>query len=101
MDFQEIMSVLKEKIDNVQDFAYEDYDVKELGLGEIKEVSQQGGMDEGSHWESVKYFKDHDVYISVVGHYQSYNGTEFYGEWGCCNEVIPKEKTITVYENKL
>lgn len=67
-------------------------------IPEWKEVHQQGGEGEGDHWESVKYFPDHDVYIKVTGYYQSYNGTEFYGGYkDCCSEVRPEEKTITVY----
>jgi hypothetical protein len=97
MNFNEIMSVLKDKIHSVNEFAYEDYNSEELGLGEIKEVSQVGGSDQGSHWQSVKYFSDHDIYICVTGWYSSYNGADFYDEWDCCSEVRPQEKTITVY----
>ncbi len=67
-----------------------------LGLGEVVEVEQYGGSDKGSTWYSVKYFKDHDVYIRTNGYYQSYNGTEF--DQGYGYEVTPQEKTITVYE---
>jgi hypothetical protein len=96
--YQEILEVLKEKIKSVEDFAYEDYNVQNLDLGQIKEVHSEGGEDEGSHWESVKHFEDHDIYVSVIGYYQSYNGTEFYGGWECCHEVRPFEKIITVYK---
>jgi hypothetical protein len=67
-----------------------------LGLGEMKEVSHYGGEGEGETWYSVKYFKDHDVYIRIDGYYQSYDGTTFDEGYGV--EVRPKEKTITVYE---
>lgn len=97
MNYQEILEVLKSKELTVENFAYEDYDSKELGLGEIEEIHQQGGEGEGSHWESVKYFKDHNIYIKVTGFYSSYNGTDFDG-WSDCSEVKPIEKTITVYE---
>ena len=66
------------------------------GIGEWEEVHSTGGMDEGSHWTSVKYFKDHDVYICTTGYYQSHHGTDFYNGYG--EEVFPKQKTITVYE---
>ena len=62
------------------------------------EVAQKGGEGEGDEWYSVKYFPQHDVYIRVDGWYQSHNGTEFYEGWGCCSEVRPQEKVITVYE---
>lgn len=98
MNYQEILEVLKTKIDSVEDFAYEDYDANNLELGEIEEIHQEGGEGQGDHWESVKHFKDHNIYIKVTGFYSSYNGTDFYNEWDCCSEVVPKEKTITVYE---
>jgi len=68
-----------------------------LGLGEIEEVEQHGGEGEGDSWYSVKYFKDHDVYIRISGYYQSYDGTTF--DQGYGEEVFPKQKMITVYES--
>jgi hypothetical protein len=98
--YNEILEILKENIDSVHQFAYEDYDETSLNLGNIKEVYHEGGEDQGSHWESVKYFEDHDVYISVVGYYTSYDGTDFYNGWdGCCSEVRPIEKIVTFYES--
>ena len=97
MNYQEILEKLRENIDSVSDFAFGDYDSKKLGLGEIKEVEQFGGEGQGDTWYSVKYFKDHDVYLKVSGYYQSYDGTDFSG-WGCVKEVTPTQKTITVYE---
>jgi hypothetical protein len=94
--FNEILEILEEKIESVDAFAYEDYDAEELGLGEVEEVHQEGGEDQGSHWESVKYFKEHDIYIKVTGWYSSYHGTDFNG-WSDCEEVRPQEKVITVY----
>lgn len=64
-------------------------------LGEWREVDSGGGMDRGSDWYSIKYFKDHGVYIRTDGYYQSHHGTDFEGGYGY--EVFPKEKTITVY----
>jgi hypothetical protein len=63
-----------------------------------EEVDQEGGEDQGSHWHSVKYFKDHDVYIKVTGWYSSYNGTDFEDWDSACNEVCPQQKIITVWE---
>jgi len=96
--FLEILEILKDNLE-LEEFANEDYDSVALGLGQIKEVAQEGGEDRGSHWESVKYFVDHDVYIRVVGRYSSYAGTNFYREWQACSEVRPFEKIITVYKN--
>lgn len=98
MNYQEILDVLKEKIKEVDQFAHEDYNNEELGLGEIEEIAQQGGEGEGDVWYSVKYFKDHNIYIRVDGYYQSYNGTEFYDGWNCCSQVTPQERTVVFYE---
>ena len=97
LNCNEILEVLKEKLENVSTFAYEDYDEEELGLGKIEEIYQHGGEGEGSNWWSVKFFKDHNVYIKVSGYYTSYNGTDFDEGWECCTEVKPQTKTITVY----
>lgn len=70
--------------------------LNELGLGEVEEVAQYGGEGQGDTWWSVKYFKDHDVYIKIDGSYSSYDGTDFYYGYG--REVRPQKKTITVYE---
>jgi len=95
---KEIIEKLIEKGITVSDFAFENYYSKDLDLGPIEEVHQRGGEGMGDHWESVKYFKDHDVYLKVVGFYQSHYGTDFYDDWNCVREVKPKEKTITIYE---
>lgn len=97
LSYNEIKAILIEKIESESSFAWEDYDKESLGLGEIEEVHQEGGEGEGDHWESVKYFKDHDVYIKATGHYQSHNGTDFYGWESTLSEVRPVIKTITVY----
>ena len=99
-NYEEILAILEEKIDSVSSFAYQDYYEKDLELGPIKEVHHEGGEDEGTHWESVQYFEDHDVYISVTGYYTSYDGTDFDGGWSCCQEVRPIEKIVTFYEPK-
>ena len=91
---KEILDIIEANM-SVSEFAYEDYDSEELGLGEIKEVDQYGGEGKGDTWYSVKYFADHDVYIKTDGFYSSYNGTEFYDGYG--EEVKPIEKTIIEY----
>lgn len=72
------------------------YILKQLGLGEVEEVIQVGGESQGTTWYSVKYFKDHDVYIRIDGYYTSYNGADFYEGYG--REVVPTEKTVVVFE---
>lgn len=96
MTVKEIIEKLEENDISVSAFAYCDFDSKELGLGEFKEVEQKGGEDEGSEWYSIKYFKDHDVYIMTQGYYQSHYGTDF--DYGYGEEVKPKEKIVIVYE---
>lgn len=97
MNYQEILNVLKEKVGNVKEFAYEDYDKSELGLGDIQEVSQYGGEGQGNTWYSVKHFVDHDIYVRVDGYHSSYDGVDFYDGWECCSEVRPVEKVIIEY----
>jgi len=98
LSFEQIMEILEEELERVNDFAYGDFDSEELGLGKSEEVIQQGGADQGSEWYVVHYFKDHDVYIRCDGYYSSYNGTDFDDGWDCCSQVVPTQKTITVYE---
>lgn len=95
--FSEILEKIKSVCGSVYEFAHEDYDPNDFGLGPCTEVKQYGGEGKGDKWYSIKYFKDHDVYIRVDGYYQSYNGAEFEG-WKSCKEVKPEEKLITVYE---
>lgn len=96
--YEQIISVLKEKLDDVSSFAYQDYDSQELGLGEVKQIEQHGGEEQGSDWYSVQHFIDHDIYIKVSGYYSSYEGTDFSDGWDSCEQVTPQQRTITVYE---
>lgn len=59
-------------------------------------LDNHGGEGEGEDfWSVYSFTKDGlTVYIKFDGYYQSYNGSEF-DSWFF---VIPKEKTITVYE---
>lgn len=94
MNFEEIIKNLKATKQDISDFAYGDFPVE---LGVSKKVFSKGGEDEGSSWERVYQFIDHNVFISFSGFYSSYNGVDFDG-WENVNEVTPQEKTITVYE---
>ena len=101
LTFEQIKELIIKHYDgeSISEFAFEDgYDGEIEGLGTFKEVHHEGGEDQGSHWESVKHFPDIDVYISVVGWYQSHLGTDFYDGWDSLSQVRPKEKTIIVYE---
>jgi hypothetical protein len=97
LSYQEIIEILKEKIESVDQFAYSDYNREELGLGPITEVASGGGMDKGSDWFRVLYFTDHDVYIQVAGFYSSHHGTDFDEGWDSLSNVKPQEKTIIEY----
>ena len=91
---QEILDIIHQKGFSERDFAYGYFEyIQEIGKWE--EVDQYGGEGQGDTWYSVKYFKDHDVYIRTDGWYSSYEGTEF--EEGYGREVFPQQKTITVY----
>lgn len=109
LSVEDIIKILTEDDVSVSDFAYGDFgDYKDKieynghtyqnypRIGAWKEVDHEGGEGQGDHWHSVKYFPQHDVYIMTVGWYTSHYGTDFESGYG--DEVIPKEKTITVYE---
>lgn len=70
-------------------------------LGKVQQIHQEGGSDQGSHWESVMHFIDQNVYIKICGYYSSYEGVDFGSDlWDSTVffEVFPKQKTITIYE---
>lgn len=71
--------------------------LESIGIGEIQEVEQHGGEDEGSNWYSIKYFPKHDVYMKVSGWYQSHYGTDFEDWNNACSEVKPNQQVITIY----
>lgn len=92
----EILKILNEKL-SLEDYGNEDFDIEELGLGEIKIVDSGGGMDEGSHAYRVDHFIDHDVYIKIDGYYQSHYGYDWEDE---PYEVEPYEVPVTKYRKK-
>lgn len=74
----------------------EKYVLDYLGLGEVVDIKRRGGEGQGELWYQVWYFKNHDVYIRIDGHYTSYNGVDFYDGYG--SETFPKEQTRIIYE---
>ena len=107
--YEEILEILKQYFsdENEEDysngisrFAHADFDSSEMGLGPITHIGEadSGGSDQGSDWQRVYHFEDHDVYIKVSGYYQSHHGTDFDEGWDSCSEVRPTSKTITVYQ---
>lgn len=64
----------------------------------ITVIDQEGGEGEGDHYHIVFKIERkgyEDTYIKYVGHYSSWDGTEWYDTF---NVVRPKEITVTVYE---
>lgn len=95
MNNEEVLSLIEAHFEHLYEWAFSTSG-NIPGLGDFDEVDQYGGEGKGDHWHSVKYFKEKDIYIKVVGFYQSYSSTEFYEGWG--EVVTPQKKTITVYE---
>ena len=93
MNFQEIKTILDANGVTLNDFA-RGRNLNLPEIGESKEVQQKGGEGEGEEWYSVRYFKDHDIFIRIDGWYQSYEGTTFENDY---YEVFPKQVTITEY----
>jgi len=94
---REIITILQNNISTL-DFAYQDFDSKELGLGELELISKQtGDIDNTSYAHMVFLFKEHDVYIKLNGWYSSYSGS---CDWEDAeySVVEPKQKTITIWE---
>lgn len=75
--------------------------LKISGLGEMEQVFSRGGMDDGSTWQRVIHFKDHDLYLMVSGSYASYTGVDFYDGWDSISQVFPKEVVEIKYVKSL
>jgi len=95
LTFKEIVDKLNEANVEISEFACDDITTEELGLGESEEIDSYGGEDQGSTWYSVRYFKEHDVYIRVDAYYSSYGGPDFYNSE--YEEVFPTQVTKTEY----
>ena len=59
-------------------------------------ISENGKLHHGNTFETVYYFEDHNVYLSISGWYSSFLGMDF--EDAGIKEVTPKQKTITIFE---
>ena len=73
-----------------------EYDVEGLleeHLGKF-EVAETSYFHDGYECWCVYAFKEHNVFIKMTGYFSSYDDTE----WGDFFEVVPEQKTITVYE---
>lgn len=96
MTVKEILEEVERQGISVDSFGYSDFADPLENVGTWEEIEQVGGEGEGETWYSVKYFKDHDVYIRTDGFYSSYNGTDFDEGYGY--EVKLVERTVTFYE---
>lgn len=82
-----------------KDFYSGKKDINIDGLGHIKIMEKVGGYNElqdgayGMNFHIIRYFVDHDVYIKLDGYYSSEEGLEP----GRYSQVVPEEKTITVF----
>ena len=118
MNFEEIVDRLKEiaheiiskdenALDDYDNCSYKDYYkyvfadglFEDNEFGTVAQVQKKGGTGQGDHWNIVKHFVDHNVYISLDGFYSSYEGKDFSGY--SLREVFPQEKTVIVYSEKI
>ena len=81
-------------LDGYKDIEIEKWNESQAKLGTYKRVHKDRIGDDKDITETVYYFVDHDCFIKFTGWYSSYEGTT-YEDWA---EVIPVEKTITIYE---
>lgn len=99
MNYQELIIELQNQNIRPQSMAQGNMDKVLPLIGRWIQVEQKGGYDEGSHWESIMYFPDHDLYLKTIGYYSSYDGLEVDNSYhSSVTQVKPKEVTITVYE---
>jgi hypothetical protein len=61
-----------------------------------KVIPVTNGLQDDYNAYEVFYFPAHDVYMKLVGEFDSYKAIQNFEEWG--TEVRPKEVTKTVYE---
>lgn len=69
----------------------------QLELGEALQVNSFGGEGEGDNIGSTIFFKDHNVYITMNGYYDSYNGADFSDV--NFTEVFPSISVTKVYSS--
>lgn len=95
MTAKEILEIAEKNL-SIEDFAEGYYDPEEYGFGKVETVDSYGGEDRSSTYYTVRHFIDHNVYIKTEGYYSSYNGVDW--DFGHGQEVLPKRKTIIVYD---
>lgn len=80
-------------------FCYEDIDVKlleeKVGTMEYILVAERGTTGDHDTSQTVVYFKEYDIYLSLDGYYNSQDGSNF--DYAKFKEVKPKKVTTTIY----
>ena len=78
---------------------YPDKGLTQQDIDRVVLVDQEGGEDEGSYYPIILKVKDdetcEEVYVRWVGHYDPWNGTDWYND----PEIVkPVEKVVTITE---
>lgn len=88
----------KPKVDDNGDYIMKpEWTAKEevfKSLGEVKQVAQKGGEDQGSEYYQV--FSVGDFLVKIEGYYTSYDGNDY--DSAEFEQVRALQKTVTVYE---
>lgn len=71
---------------------------EKFGEIEYKKCNERSKYGDHDEVETVIYFKDHDVYLSITGYYSSHNGSEFDDE--VFEIVYPYTVTSIEYSSK-
>ena len=66
LNFEEILDILKINL-SVEEFAHYSDTSNMFNLGEMKGKYFNMEVWKGEDWYTIKYFKDHDIYIRVNG----------------------------------
>ena len=94
-----------EDVDYEESFEFRKKELEVEGLGRIVTVLEEGGYNDlqdgayGCDWKIVRHFVDHDVYIQLEAFYSSYEGVEVEDDDVQYEQVIPREKTVIVYDS--
>lgn len=89
------------KNESLQENLFDEYNKKYLTHEQIKFLGTYEIVDSVCNSDEmyvVIKFKDHKCFIRIEGEYDSYGGGEHFYQ-GEITQVIPKQKTITIYES--
>jgi len=91
-------NITVESIDEFNDEEAQEVATKMFAdFGSIENVCEESTTSGDAYF--ILFFKDHGVYIKVQGYYNSYESCSEY-EDATFHLVVPKDKTITVYEKE-